>query len=113
MLEVTDAFLDKDHAISLTTGVSEDVEHISDSGRLVIDPDQRFSSVLQSVIEAKYDKASMQSIFQERGAGILLVGTVTVKTIPKQCKCSDTHKYSQGVSDVFQEEGAQERAETK
>lgn len=76
-LEVTDAFLDKDHAIGLTTGVSEDVEHISDSGRLVIEPDERFSSVLQSVIEAKYDKASMQTIFQERGAGILLVGIFT------------------------------------
>ena len=76
-LEVTDAFLDKDHAIGLTTGVSEDVEHILDSGRLVIEPDERFSSVLQSVIEAKYDKASMQSIFQERGAGILLVGIFT------------------------------------
>ena len=76
-LEVTDAFLDKDHAIGLTTGVSEDVEHRSDSGRLVIEPDERFSSVLQSVIEAKYDKASMQSIFQERGSGILLVGIFT------------------------------------
>ncbi len=76
-LEVTDAFLDKDHAIGLTTGVSEDAEHISDSGRLVIEPDKRFSTVLQSVIEAKYDKASMQSIFQEIGAGILLVGIFT------------------------------------
>ncbi len=76
-LEVTDAFLDKDHAIGLTTGALEDVKHISDSGRLVIDPDQRFSSVLQSVIEAKYDKASMQSIFQNQGAGILLVGIFT------------------------------------
>jgi len=76
-LEVTDAFMDKDHAIGLTTGVSEDVEHISDSGRLVIEPDERFLSVLQSVIEAKYDKASMQSIFQAQGAGILLVGIFT------------------------------------
>lgn len=62
MLEVTDAFLDKDQAINLTTGVSEDVEHISDSGRLVIEPDKMFSSVLQSVIEAKYDKASDQAL---------------------------------------------------
>ncbi len=30
-LEVTDAFLDKDHAIGLTTGVSEDVEHMGSS----------------------------------------------------------------------------------
>jgi hypothetical protein len=76
-LEITDAFLDQEHAIGLTTGVSEDVEHISDSGRLVIEPDKTFSSVLQSVIESKYDKLSMQTIFQNRGAGILLVGIFT------------------------------------
>jgi hypothetical protein len=76
-LEITDAFLDKDHAIGLTTGASEDVKHISDSGRLVIDPDERFSSVIQSVIEAKYDKASMHSIYQSKGSGILLVGVFT------------------------------------
>lgn len=76
-LEVTDAFLDEDHAIGLTTGVSEDVEHKSDSRRLVIEPDERFSSMLRSVIEAKYDKASMQSIFKDQGAGILLVGIFT------------------------------------
>lgn len=76
-LEVTDAFLDKEHAIALTTGISVDVNHISDSGRLVIEPDGRFSSVLQSVIEAKYDKASMHSIFHSQGAGILLVGIFT------------------------------------
>ncbi len=76
-VEITDAFLDKDHAIGLTTGASEDVEHISDSGRLVVEPDARFSSVLKCVIEAKYDKKTMRSIFQSQGAGILLVGIFT------------------------------------
>jgi hypothetical protein len=46
-------------------------------GTSVIEPDEMFSSVLQSVIEAKYDKASMQSTFQNKGAGILLVGIFT------------------------------------
>ncbi len=64
MLEVTDAFLDKDHAISLTTGVSEDVEHISDSGRLVIEPDKMFSSVLQSVIEQNMIKQVCNQFFR-------------------------------------------------
>ena len=64
MLEVTDAFLDKDHAIGLTTGVSEDVEHISDSGRLVIEPDKMFSSVLQSVIEQNMIKQVCNQFFR-------------------------------------------------
>lgn len=76
-VEITDAFLDKNHAIGLTTGVCEDVEHISDSGRLIVDPDAVFSSVLQSVIEAKYDKKSMCSIAESKGSGILLVGIFT------------------------------------
>ena len=33
--------------------------------------------MLQSVIEAKYDKASMQSIYHNQGVGILLVGIFT------------------------------------
>lgn len=76
-LEITDAFLDKKHVISLTTGASEDVRHVSDSRRLVINPNSTFSSVLQTVVEAKYDKESMRSIYQIQGAGILLVGIFT------------------------------------
>src|SRR5688572_24827544 len=50
-IEVTDAFLDKDHAIGLTSYASEDVDHVPDDGRLVIEPDATFSSVLHAVIE--------------------------------------------------------------
>ncbi len=95
-LEITDAFWDKDHAIGLTTGVSKDVDPVSDSGRLVIEPDESFSSVLQSVIEAKYDKASMHSIFQSQGAGILLVGIFTpfasaADIVQSEAKCILEH----------------------
>lgn len=76
-IEITDAFLDKKHAIGLTSGACDDVEHVSDDGRLIIDPDATFSSVLHSVIEAKYDKASMHSIAKSLGSGILLVGIFT------------------------------------
>ncbi len=76
-VEITDAFLDKDHAIGLTTGVSEDADHISDSDRLVIDPDALFSSVLRSVIGEKYDKNTMHSTYYGQGAGVLLVGIFT------------------------------------
>jgi hypothetical protein len=56
-IEITDAFLDKAHAIGLTSFAADDVDHIPDDGRLVLDPDATFSSVLLAVIEAKYDKA--------------------------------------------------------
>lgn len=73
-IEITDAFLDIKHAIALTSGAADDVDHIPDDGRLVIDPDAIFSRVLHSVIGAKYDKASMCSIAADFGPGILLVG---------------------------------------
>lgn len=73
-IEITDAFLDQKHAIGLTSGAADDVHHIPDDGRLVVDPDATFSNVLQSVIEAKYDKESMRSIAAALGPGILLVG---------------------------------------
>lgn len=76
-IEVTDAFLDKEHAISLTSGASDDVEHVPDDRRLIIDPDEKFSAVLRSAVEAKYDKASMQAIAASQGSGILLVGIFT------------------------------------
>lgn len=76
-VEITDAFLDKDHAIGLTTGVCEDVEHMPDAGRLIIDYDVTFSAVLQSVIEAKYVKKSMILTAESQGSGILLVGIFT------------------------------------
>lgn len=76
-IEITDAFLDQDHAIGLTSRASEDVEHIPDHQRLIVDPDASFSSVLHSVIGKKYDKSSMRSIAETQGPGILLVGVFT------------------------------------
>jgi len=73
-LEITDAFLDRAHAISLTSSVCSDTKHIQDSRRRVIDPDEQFSNVLLSVIEEKYEKASMHSANRNYGQGILLVG---------------------------------------
>lgn len=76
-IEITDAFLDKDHAIGLTSYASDDVDHVPDDGRLIVDPDATFSNVLHAVIEAKYDKATMQKIAEAEGPGILLVGIFT------------------------------------
>lgn len=76
-IEITDAFLDKRHAISLTSGASDDVENKPDKRRLIVNPDETFSTVFRSVIEAKYDKNSMQSISANHGPGILLVGVFT------------------------------------
>lgn len=76
-IEITDAFLDKRHAISLTSGASDDVSRIPDAGRLIIDPDETFSRVLYSVVEAKYNKPSMHRIAESHGLGILLVGIFT------------------------------------
>lgn len=76
-IEITDAFLDRDHAIGLTSGASDDVDHVPDDGRLVLAPDETFSGVLHSVIEVKYDKASMRSIAEGQGPGVLLVGIFT------------------------------------
>lgn len=76
-IEITDAFLDRDHAIGLTSYASDDVDHIPDDGRIIVEPDATFSRVLLSVIEAKYEKATMQKIAEMNGPGILLVGVFT------------------------------------
>ena len=76
-IEITDAFLDQDHAIGLTSGAADDVTHTSDSKRLIYDPDGTFRESLLTVIEKKYDKRSMQSIASANGPGILLVGIFT------------------------------------
>ena len=83
-VEITDAFLDKEHAISLTTGACEDVEHLPDDRRLIIDPDASFSRVLHSVIEFKYAKAAMCKVAATEGLGILLVGIFTPFTMAEE-----------------------------
>ncbi|MCU8083840.1 hypothetical protein [Shewanella sp. SM23] len=76
-IEITDAFLDIAHAKGLTSGAADDVEHISDSGRLILEPDDTFRASLLAVIENKYDKKSMQKVASAHGPGILLVGIFT------------------------------------
>ncbi len=76
-IEITDAFLDQAHARSLTTRAADDVCHIRDDKRLVIEPDVTFQAQLHGVISKKYDKTTMQRISAELGPGILLVGIFT------------------------------------
>lgn len=83
-IEITDAFLDRKHAIGVTSGACDDVEHIRDDGRLIIEPDETFSRALHSVIGAKYDKASMRAIAEAEGRGILLVGVLTPFTTAEE-----------------------------
>lgn len=88
-IEITDAFLDQDHAIGLTSGAADDMEHIPDDRRLIADPDSTFSSVLHAVIGAKYDKTSMHSVAADLGPGILLVGVFTPFTTAKSVSCDE------------------------
>jgi hypothetical protein len=83
-LEITDAFFDRAHAISLTSGACSDTKHVHDAPRLAIDPDEQFSNVLLSVIEDKYEKATMQSISKHYGQGILLVGVFSPFTTARE-----------------------------
>lgn len=76
-IEVTDAFLDIAHAISLTSRASEDMVHQRDDGRLIYEPDATFRKQLIDVISKKYDKATMQLLRNQLGCGILLVGIFT------------------------------------
>lgn len=83
-IEITDAFLDTPHAIGLTSGASDDVEHVPDSRRLIMSPDDTFSHVLHSVIASKCHKKSMRSIAVTHGPGILLVGVFTPFTTAEE-----------------------------
>ena len=97
-VEITDAFLDKKHAIGLTSGVCDDVKHIPDDGRLVVGPDEMFSTALHSVIEAKYDKKSMRAISADLGPGILLVGVFTPFTTAEEVTGTEATSIAQLVS---------------
>lgn len=89
-IEITDAFLDRDHAIGLTSYAADDVDHVSDDGRLILDPDAMFSSVLHDVIAAKYNKTTMQNIAESQGPGILLVGVFTPFTTAEKVARDET-----------------------
>lgn len=71
-IEITDAFINPDHARSLTTHVAEDKEWIKSTPTLInVDS---FKEILRSVAEKKYNKPSIQDVYKEFGQGILIIG---------------------------------------
>lgn len=98
-VEITDAFLDEQHAIGLTSGACHDTKHIPDDKRLVINPGEMFSAALHSVIEAKCDKASMRAIADAEGPGILLVGVFTPFTTAEEVACAEAASIADLVSE--------------
>jgi hypothetical protein len=77
-IEITDAFFSRELAESITTHVADDKTHkpVSKEKRFCIEPDEQFSSILESVIVKKYDKSSIGSVYNQYGSGILLVGII-------------------------------------
>lgn len=77
-IEITDAFFSRELAESITTHVADDKTHkpVSKEKRFCIEPDEQFSSVLESVIVKKYDKVSIGNVYKQYGSGILLVGII-------------------------------------
>jgi hypothetical protein len=77
-IEITDAFFSRELAESITTHVADDKtqKDVPKEKRFCIEPDEQFSSVLESVIVKKYDKGSIGNIYKQYGSGILLVGII-------------------------------------
>lgn len=71
-IEITDAFINPDHARSLTTHVAEDKEWIKSAPTLINVDD--FKEILRSVTKKKYNKPSIQNVYKEYGQGILIIG---------------------------------------
>ena len=77
-IEITDAFFSKELAESITTHVADDKIHkpVPKEKRFCVEPDEQFSSALESVIIKKYDKGSIGKVYKQYGSGILLVGII-------------------------------------
>lgn len=77
-IEITDAFFSPELAESVTTHAADDKPHkpVPKEKRFCIDPDEKFSSILESVIIKKYDKDSIGNVYKQYGSGILLVGII-------------------------------------
>ena len=75
-IEITDAFFSREIAESITSHVADDRTHkpVPREKRFCIEPDEKFSSILESVIFKKYDKGSIENVYKQYGGGILLVG---------------------------------------
>lgn len=85
-IEITDAFFCSELAESITTHVADDKTHkpVPKEKRFSIDPDEQFSSVLESVIVKKYDKGSIGRVYKQYGCGILLVGIINAFSDAKE-----------------------------
>lgn len=77
-IEITDAFFSPELAESITTHIADDKTYkpVPKEKRFSFDPDEQFSSVLESVIVKKYDKGSIGRVYKQYGCGILLVGII-------------------------------------
>ncbi|MEC4725881.1 hypothetical protein HWQ46_10025 [Shewanella sp. D64] len=76
-IEITDAFLDQEHARSLMSSIADEVPHIVDETRVEDEIKPDFQSVVHGVIAKKYDKKTMLQTHSTFGRGILLVGIFT------------------------------------
>ena len=78
-IEITDAFLNKEMAESITSFLAEDKPHkaVPTKIRKVYCPDMQFNEILPETIQKKYIKNSIKKVRDEFGRGILLVGAHT------------------------------------
>lgn len=106
-IEITDAFFSDEFARSLSSYMPDDVPHIPSGGGIVLDPDARFREIVTDVVEKKYQKQSIKSIFKSKGPGILLVGLYSPFLDPDEIRCirqeiSDQSKLHDGrFSEVY------------
>ena len=93
-IEITDAFFSAELAESITSHVADDKAHkpVPKERRFCVDPDEQFSSVLESVIIEKYDKVSIGKIYEKYGSGILLVGIINPFSDAKELIISEKAK---------------------
>ena len=73
-IEITDAFLNGNHARSLTSYAADDTEHVPSEETFIFEPDQVFLGEVVNVINKKYEKATITDAYKTHGSGILLVG---------------------------------------
>lgn len=98
-IEITDAFFSPELAESITTHVANDKQHrpVPKEKRICIDPDEKFSSILESVIVTKYDKDSIGNVYKQYGSGILLVGIINPFSSAKDLAVTEKKKIEEAV----------------
>lgn len=98
-IEITDAFFSPELAESITTHVANNKQHrpVPKEKRICIDPDEKFSSILESVIVTKYDKDSIGNVYKQYGSGILLVGIINPFSSAKDLAVTEKKKIEEAV----------------